>query len=104
MYVSWRVSVRPSGAGLRNMSGQECTLSRGNLSGGKLSEVELVRGEVVQTGTCPQGHLSGEKLSGGNLSASLRAHPDLSGRLSNTDSALGPIYLVPISLKTGSPF
>ena len=38
---------------------------QGNLSGGNLSEVELVRGEVVQTGTCPQGH-----LSGGNLSAS----------------------------------
>ena len=27
MYVSWRVSVRPSGAGLGNMSGQECTFS-----------------------------------------------------------------------------
>merc|ERR1712001_789088 len=47
MYVSWRVSVRPSGAGLGNMSGQECTLSRGSLS---------------------RGNLSGGILSGGNLS------------------------------------
>ena len=27
MYVIWRVSVRPSGAGLGNISGQECTFS-----------------------------------------------------------------------------
>ena len=27
MYVSWRVSVRPPGAGLGNMFGQECTFS-----------------------------------------------------------------------------
>ena len=27
MNVSWSVSVRPSGAGLGNMSGQECTFS-----------------------------------------------------------------------------
>ena len=27
IYVIWRVSVRPSGAGLGNISGQECTFS-----------------------------------------------------------------------------
>ena len=48
--------MRPSGAGLGNMSGPKW-----NLSGGKLSFLdaclpgELVRGEVVRRGTCPGG-------------------------------------------------
>ena len=70
--------MRPSGAGLRNVHpegtcpGGSCPiwnlsggkLSPGNLSfidaclpgklsGGKLSDLELVRGEVVCLGTCP---------------------------------------------------
>ena len=85
------------------MSGQECTLSRGKLSGGNLSFLdaclpgELVRGEFVRytykilafqgnlsggklsklelfhRSTCPGGNCPGVKLSGGNLSASRKS-------------------------------
>ena len=37
--------MRPSGAGLGNMSGQECTLSRG-----KLSDLELVLFRCLPSG------------------------------------------------------
>ena len=43
-------------------------LSTRNLSGGKLSHLELVRGEVVPPGICPYGYLSRGNLSGGKLS------------------------------------
>ena len=52
--------MRPSGAGLGNMSGPKW-----NLSGGSLSVLdaclqgELVRGKVVRRGTCPGGSCPG---------------------------------------------
>ena len=75
--------MRPLGAGLGNMSGQECTLSRGKLSDlelvrGEVFRVELVlfrclpsgehvRGEVVRSGTCPGGSCLPGNLSIGAL-------------------------------------
>ena len=70
--------MSPSGAGLGNMSGQECTLSRGKLSDLELVRGEVVRvelvlfrclpsGEVVRSGTCPGGSCLPGNLSIGAL-------------------------------------
>ena len=65
--------MRPSGAGLGNMSGQECTFSfmyTGQLPPGQVPPDKFPFGQVP-----PRGNLSGGQLSGGKLSASLREYP-----------------------------
>ena len=65
MYVIWRVSVRPSGAGLGNMSGQECTFSfmcTGQLPTGQIplrttSPRTSSPGQVPLWTSSPQGEL-----------------------------------------------
>ena len=61
MYVIWRVSVRPSGAGLGNMSGQECTICRPGarfagaqfaapkISGAQFAAPKIFRGPICRT-------------------------------------------------------
>merc|ERR1712001_562959 len=89
MYVIWRVSVRPSSAGVGNISGQECTFSymyscigyklptfgEYMLVGGFLCALRaqgwvicLVRNVHFLISSCPGGTCPKWNLSGGNLS------------------------------------
>ena len=91
IYVIWRVSVRPSGARLGNMSGQECTFSymyTGQLppgawfAGAQFTATKFPWGPICRQGAQSAGARFAKKManwapkSGGPICQNPFGHPD----------------------------
>ena len=84
IYVIWRVSVRPSGAGLGNISGQECTFSymyTGQLPpGARFAGAQFAATKFPWGPICRQGAQSaGARFAGAQFAGAQFAAPKISG-------------------------